>query len=108
MTKVASHLMCDCKKAVHAFSCPVGILKPTVKHSYNYYHCSYCGYDYICDHSIRISFEYDEKGLPKQNKIVCSRCGTPLEVYEWPMKVEDIKEEGVYKSKYASIYKKSF
>ncbi|MHA1224123.1 MAG: hypothetical protein ACTSP3_12910 [Candidatus Heimdallarchaeaceae archaeon] len=39
---------------------------------------------------------------------VCSRCGTPLEVYEWPMKVEDIKEEGVYKSKYASIYKKTF
>ena len=107
MTEIAYHLLCDCKKAVNAYSCPVGLLKPTTQHSYDYYHCPYCNYDYICDHSIRIEFDYDSKGLPEQTKIVCNKCGTPLEAYHWPKKPEEL-EEGAYGTKYVSIYKRNY
>ncbi|MFW9852818.1 MAG: hypothetical protein ACFFDS_07745 [Candidatus Thorarchaeota archaeon] len=105
--EIASHLICDCKKAVNAYYCPVGILKPTVKNNYDYYRCEYCNLDYICDHSIKIEFIYDEKGYPEQNTIVCGRCGTQLKAYMWPKRGEDL-EEGEYKSRYVNIYKKNY
>ena len=107
MTRIAYHLKCDCKKAVNAYSCPVGILKPTVQNQYDYYRCTYCNNDYICDHSIKIEFDYDSKGLPTQNSIVCSRCGTALEVYSWPTEAEEI-DTSSYVSKYVSIYKRNY
>ncbi len=107
MTEIAYHLICDCKKAVNAYSCPVGLLKPTTNHNYDYYHCPECNYDYICDHSIKIKFDYDDKGLPEQNQIVCSRCGSPLEAYLWPKQPEEL-EEGAYGTKYVSIYKRNY
>ena len=107
MTEIAYHLKCDCKKSVNAYSCPVGLLKPTTKYNYDYYHCPYCDYDYICDHSIRIEFEYDDKGLPIQNTIVCSRCGTQLEAYMWPKEGEEIGG-GDYNTRYVSIYRRNY
>ena len=107
MTEVAYHLRCDCKKSINAYYCPVGILKPTVENNYDYYHCPHCGYDYICDHSIKIEFSYTDAGIPLQNSIVCSKCDTPLEIYMWPKDVESI-EEGAYKSKYISIYRRNY
>jgi hypothetical protein len=107
MTEIAYHLRCDCKKSVNAYSCPVGLLKPTTKHNYDYYHCPYCDYDYICDHSIKIEFDYDDKGLPMQNTIVCSRCGSQLEAYLWPKQGEDIGE-GDYTTRYVSIYRRNY
>ena len=107
MTEIAYHLVCDCKRSVNAYCCPVGLLKPTTKHNYDYYHCSYCGFDYICDHSIKIEFEYNDKGLPIQNTIVCTRCGTQLEVYLWPKQGEELGESD-YNTRYASIYKRNY
>ncbi|MCG3221785.1 MAG: hypothetical protein H7641_10435 [Candidatus Heimdallarchaeota archaeon] len=106
MTLIAYHLLCDCKTAVNAYSCPVGILKPTVLNQYDYYRCNYCNYDYICDHSIKIEFTYDDKGLPEQNTIVCGRCGTQVEVHTWPLDSESI--DNVYVSRYISIYKRNY
>ena len=100
-------LWCDCKKSVNAYSCPVGLLKPTTKNNYDYYHCSYCDYDYICDHSIKIEFDYDDKGLPIQNTIVCARCRTQLEVYLWPKQGEELGESD-YNTRYVSIYKRNY
>ena len=107
MTEIAHHLLCDCKKAVNAYYCPVAILKPTVSNNYDYHHCPYCKADYICDHSIKINFLYNDKGLPEQTEIVCGKCGTPLEVYQWP-KESDRLDEGTYKTKYTSIYRRNY
>ena len=107
MTEIAYHLRCDCKKSVNSFYCPVGILKPTVKNNYDYYRCDHCGYDYICDHSIKIEFDYSDKGLPLQNTIICSKCGSQLEVYNWPKEADRIGE-GAYGTKYTSIYKRNY
>ena len=107
MTEIAFHLKCDCKQSVNAYCCPVGLLKPTTKNNYDYYHCPYCDYDYICDHSIKIEFDYDDKGLPMQNTIVCSRCGSQLESYLWPKQGEDIGE-GDYTTRYVSIYRRNY
>ncbi|MHA1346602.1 MAG: hypothetical protein ACTSVO_04135 [Candidatus Heimdallarchaeaceae archaeon] len=107
MTEIAHHLKCDCKKAVNAYYCPVGILKPTVSNNYDYHHCSYCKMDYICDHSIKIKFLYNDSGLPEQTEIVCGKCGNPLEAYQWP-KQSDKLDEGTYKTKYVSIYRRNY
>lgn len=106
MTEIAHHLKCDCKKAVNAYYCPVGILKPTVSNTYDYHHCPYCKTDYICDHSIKINFLYDEKGLPEDTDAVCGKCGTKLENYCWPKEAEDL-EEGTYNTRYSSIYRRA-
>lgn len=103
MTKVAYHLICDCKKAVNAYACPVCILAPTVKKEYHYYSCSHCNMDFTCDHALKISFEFDEGGLPSQTSIVCGRCETKLEERIWPVEGEDL-ERNDYPKKSVSIY----
>jgi len=100
MTRVAHHLLCDCKKAVNAVYCPVSILKPTVENQYDYYKCTHCDNDYICDHSIKVEFSYDDKGLPEKNIIVCQKCGTPVEVNSWPTPAEELYEGEIYQSIY--------
>jgi hypothetical protein len=107
VTEIAHHLLCDCKKTVNACYCPVAILKPTVSNNYDYHHCPHCKTDYICDHSIKINFLYNDSGLPEQTEIVCGKCGTPLEVYQWP-KESDKLDEGTYKTKYTSIYRRNY
>lgn len=107
MTKVAYHLICDCKKAVNAYTCPVSILAPTVNKEYRYFSCSHCKMDFTCDHALKISFEFDESGLPVQTSIVCGRCETKLEERLWPVESEDL-ERSDYPKNSVSIYQRNY
>ena len=83
MTVIASHLHCDCEKAIKTFICPTKLLSPSIKEERPYFYCPECKNDYICESAVHSEFTFDKEGTPVKI-MTCVKCKTELERRVWP------------------------